>query len=378
MKEIPQPLAVMKIMHQYISDAYDELDKKEAGIIQFCLKDNDNFINCYFSANGQKMIFKEGIIDNFDVRLEASFNDWLALAGKKLNPFIGVLFRRLKFKGDISFFRKLIPKDLFKVDLTPYADGITDFEKNPSKNWVKPQKVLLIDSSPRGKKGYTSMYCDKIEQFIKEKNIEVNRVALSQYKIQNCLGCLHCWLKRDGKCIIKDDASELYQIYEQADLIIYAFPLYAYGVPGLLKNFIDRGVMRQYQYFEKGLSEIRHPRRDKKNQAFIVFSICGFPGFSQYDSVKSFFKLYSHSSHAPLVAEIYRPGGIFLVQNPFQYQKLRQFLEGLKETLHQVIDTGKVKPRTIRKMNVKLDENVFLKSTNKYWDNLSKNKDVNY
>ena len=78
------------------------------------------------------------------------------------------------------------------------------------------------------------------------------------------------------------------------------------------------------------------------------------------------------------MAEIYRPGGIFLVQNPFQYQKLIQFLEGLKETLHQVIDTGKVKPRTIRKMNVKLDEKVFLKSTNKYWDNLYKNKDVNY
>jgi len=57
-------------------------------------------------------------------------------------------------------------------------------------------------------------------------------------------------------------------------------------VPGLLKNFIDRGVMRQYPYFEKGMDQIRHPRRDKTNKAMIVFTICVLPSFHQFDVVK--------------------------------------------------------------------------------------------
>jgi multimeric flavodoxin WrbA/putative sterol carrier protein len=378
MKQIPHPLDVMKIMHQYIAGAYKDLDIKEKGIIQFCLKEKTGDLDFFLDADGNEMYFHDGISSKFNVKIECTLSDWLALAGKKLNPVIGVIFRRLKFTGETTYFKRLIPKELYKVDLSAYKDSITEFEKHPVKTWKKPRKVLLLDSSPRGSKGYTSTYCDQIEKFIKEKDVEVNRVVLSQYNIQHCLGCLQCWLKRDGECILKDDVGELYRMYEEADLIIYAFPLYAYGVPGLLKNFIDRGVMRQYQYFEKGISEIRHPRRVKKNQAFMVFSICGFPSFSQYDSVKPFFKLYSHSSHSPLVAEIYRPGGIFLLQNPFQYLKLQQFLNGLREAVHQAIDYGRVKRRTMRKINVKIDEKEFLKSTNKYWDNLSKKKDVNY
>ena len=378
MKTIPGPMDVMKIMHQYISDAYKELPTKEKGIIQFCLSEDNEIINCYFRANGEDLLFNEGISTTYNVRLESSFSDWLALAENRLNPVLGVLFRRLKFKGDVSYFKKIIPKELYKVDMTPYSDKVIEFEKRPTRNWVKPKKVLLIDSSPRGTKGYTKLYCDNIKTYFEEKDVEVRHLMLSQYKIEHCLGCLQCWIKKGGECILKDDIKELYKLYEECDLIIYAFPLYAYGVPGMLKDFIDRGVMRQYQYFEKGLNEIRHPRREKSNKAFVVFSICGFPSFSQFDAVKPFFKLYSHSSHAPLIAEIYRPGGIFLLQNPFNYVKLKRFLGALRNATHEIIDYGRIKSITKRKLNVSIDENSFLESTNKYWDNLYKNKNVNY
>jgi NADPH-dependent FMN reductase len=208
--------------------------------------------------------------------------------------------------------------------------------------------------------------------------VRVKHIHLADYDIRQCLGCLQCWLKHEGSCILKDDVSELYNLYDEADLVIYTFPLYAYGVPGLLKDFIDRGVMRQYPYFQKGLSEIRHPRRDKKNKAFVVFSICGFSSFSQYDAVRSFFRLYSHSSHAPLVAEIYRPGGIFLLQNPFQYLKLKRFLKALRNAMREIVISGKISWRTRLALNVRIDEGDFLKSTNKYWDNLHRAGDPKY
>jgi multimeric flavodoxin WrbA/putative sterol carrier protein len=378
MKELPRPMDVMKIMHQYIADAYRELPTREKGIIQFCLSEGGERINCYFTADGKELNLFEGSSEVYNVKIEAKLADWLALAEKRLNPLLGIILRKLKFTGDVSYFKKIIPKDLYHVNLKSYSDKVNQFEVNPDIEWKKPRKVLLVDSSPRGTKGYTNLYCDQIERFFKEKNVEVKHIILSQYTIQPCTGCLQCWIKKNGICILKDDIHELYQLYEESDLIVYAFPLYAYSVPGILKNFMDRGVMRQHPYFEKGIKEIRHPRRAKTNKSFMVFSICGFPGYHQFDSIKPFFKLYSHSSHSPLIAEIYRPGGIFLLQNPFNYLNLKKFLEALRTATHEIVDSGKIKSRTKRRLNIKLDETRFLKSTNKYWDNLYKSKNVNY
>lgn len=116
----------------------------------------------------------------------------------------------------------------------------------------------------------------------------------------------------------------------------------------------------------------------KTNKSIVVFSICGFPGFHQFDSVKELFKLYSHSSHAPLIAEIYRPGAIFLLQNPFNYIKLKKFLEALRTSMFEIIEKGKIGSMTKRKLNIKINQSAFLESTNKYWDNLYKKKNVNY
>lgn len=259
MKTVPNGMEIMKTMYLYIADAYIDLPVKEKGIIQFCLSDNNEELKCYLNADGNEIIFSEGSCNSYNVKLEAKLSDWVALAGKQLNPVLGTITRRLKFNGDVSYFKKLIPADLYKVNLAPFSDSVSQFEVSPRKRWKRPAKVLLIDSSPCGTKGYTKLYCDHIERFIKEMNIEIKHLVLSKYKIQPCLRCLQCWLKNEGECILKDDVKELYDFYEESDLIIYAFPVYAYTVPGILKNFIDRGVMRQYPYFEKGIREIRHP-----------------------------------------------------------------------------------------------------------------------
>jgi len=378
MKELPKPIEIMKTMHQYISDAYRDLPVREKGILQFCLHEKNEKITCYFEADGKELKFVEGLSDSYHVKIESTLNNWLALASKKLNPFIGVNTRKIRFTGDVSYFKKIIPSEIYKVHPEPFYDKITGFELHPGKTWKKPEKVLLIDSSPRGTKGYTNLYSNCMERFLLEKNVEVNHVLLSHYKILPCSGCLQCWLKKNGECILNDDVKKLYELYEESDLIIYAFPLYAYSVPGMLKNFMDRGVMRQYPYFEKGITEIRHPRRNKSDKALMVFSICGFPGFKQFDAVRQLFKLYSHSSHSPLIAEIYRPGGIFLLQNPFNYPKLNKFLENLRISMYQIVEKGRIENRTKKRLNIRINQYVFLESTNKYWDNLFKANNINY
>lgn len=39
---------------------------------------------------------------------------------------------------------------------------------------------------------------------------DVIYVDLSSKKIANCVGCFGCWTKTPGKCVIRDDATEIY------------------------------------------------------------------------------------------------------------------------------------------------------------------------
>ncbi len=80
-------------------------------------------------------------------------------------------------------------------------------------------KIITILGSPR-KKGNTakvlSMFEDKVE-----KNHEVERINITQYKVGGCLGCLKCQeSKGEPGCVQKDDALTIFEKMIQADAIV--------------------------------------------------------------------------------------------------------------------------------------------------------------
>ena len=69
-------------------------------------------------------------------------------------------------------------------------------------------------------------------------------IYLKDKDIKHCSGCFTCWTKTPGKCIHKDDMEELLHKISQADVIVYATPLYYYTVKvderGSCKKWIFR------------------------------------------------------------------------------------------------------------------------------------------
>ena len=50
-----------------------------------------------------------------------------------------------------------------------------------------------------------------IELNLEGKSNEKNKyINLLNKNISNCIGCFGCWTKTPGKCIIRDDATEIY------------------------------------------------------------------------------------------------------------------------------------------------------------------------
>jgi multimeric flavodoxin WrbA len=100
-------------------------------------------------------------------------------------------------------------------------------------------RILTILGSPR-KKGNTAKVLSLFEDEV-EKDHEVERINITQYKVGGCLGCYKCQEKRDEPgCVQEDDALTIFEKMIQADAIVYASPLYCWSFTSQIKPLIDR------------------------------------------------------------------------------------------------------------------------------------------
>lgn len=99
------------------------------------------------------------------------------------------------------------------------------------------KKVLIISTSPR-KGGNSETLADEFARGAKEAGNIVEKVSLYDKTIGFCKGCLAC-LKR-GHCVIPDDAVEIVSKMHEADVLVFATPVYYYSISGQLKTMLDR------------------------------------------------------------------------------------------------------------------------------------------
>jgi multimeric flavodoxin WrbA len=98
-------------------------------------------------------------------------------------------------------------------------------------------KVLGIMGSPR-RRSNTDILLDKALEGAKEAGAEVEKVLVSKLKISPCLEIYACL--KDGDCAIKDDMQALYKKLLEADHVIFASPIFFYGITSQAKAIIDR------------------------------------------------------------------------------------------------------------------------------------------
>ncbi|MBK1813755.1 flavodoxin family protein [Clostridium sp. YIM B02505] len=94
-----------------------------------------------------------------------------------------------------------------------------------------------------GKKSRTLRFINDVLEIVQNLNdtqIEVNMYTADQLNINNCKGCINCFLK--GKCVL-DNMDDMKRIKEEilsSDIVVFASPVYAHHVSGDMKVFIDR------------------------------------------------------------------------------------------------------------------------------------------
>ena len=99
------------------------------------------------------------------------------------------------------------------------------------------KKVLIISSSPR-QGGNSETLAASFARGAQEAGHLVETVYLREKQIGFCNGCFAC-LKL-GLCVINDDAVDIVARMHDADVLVFATPVYYYCVSGQLKTILDR------------------------------------------------------------------------------------------------------------------------------------------
>ena len=97
--------------------------------------------------------------------------------------------------------------------------------------------VLIINSSPR-KGGNSETMAASFAKGAEEAGHKVETVYLREKNYSFCKGCLACL--KVGYCVIGDDAVEIAARMHDADVLVFATPVYYYSVSGQLKTMLDR------------------------------------------------------------------------------------------------------------------------------------------
>ena len=89
-------------------------------------------------------------------------------------------------------------------------------------------KITVLNGSPR--KQNTTFMVDAFVKGAEEAGHTVEVIQVGKMKIGGCLGCEYCHGKGEGQCIQKDDMEKVYPAFADCDMIVFASPIYYFGM----------------------------------------------------------------------------------------------------------------------------------------------------
>ncbi len=99
------------------------------------------------------------------------------------------------------------------------------------------KKVLIISTSLRNNSNSETL-AHETERGARDAGHDVEFITLKDKNINFCKGCLAC--QKLGKCVIDDDANDIMLKMKEANVIVWATPVYYYEMSGQMKTLIDR------------------------------------------------------------------------------------------------------------------------------------------
>ena len=153
-------------------------------------------------------------------------------------------------------------------------------------------KILILNGSPKRDASDTMCMTHAFIEGMNEVGENaIHTVHVIEQNIQYCTGCFSC-MKNGGMCIYDDDMRGLLEEMLNADLLIFSFPLYCYGMPAPLKALIDRTLPLSSMQMKKVGERYEHiAQADFSNLKYLMICGCGFPNSKECECMKKLIAL---------------------------------------------------------------------------------------
>lgn len=98
-------------------------------------------------------------------------------------------------------------------------------------------KIVVLQGSPN-RRGSTWLLADAFRRGAEGAGHTVEVIEVAHADIRPCTGCVRCGY--EGICVQKDAVEDIRQKILGADMLVFATPLYYYGMSAQLKTLVDR------------------------------------------------------------------------------------------------------------------------------------------
>lgn len=215
-------------------------------------------------------------------------------------------------------------------------------------------KIVAINGSHRGEKGYTQFLINKLFAGAARAHAECETVVLKSHKINSCIACRACHKPEHYlKCVYdeKDDVALIFDKMRHADVLVFATPVYIFHMTGLMKVFLDRitstadsSVMTTS---DTGLF-FHHIDKQLISKPFLLLTTQDNIEDETSKNIEPYFRTFSSFLDAPLAGVIRRKSGV-LVGHGHDPQKEQQY--PVIQTIYQSIEQAGFELATNRKLS---------------------------
>ena len=218
-------------------------------------------------------------------------------------------------------------------------------------------------------KGNTALILNPFLEGMREAGARVELFYTRKLNIKPCTGEFDCWIKTPGECYQKDDMQMLLPKIREADIMVFATPVYMDGVTGPMKNLIDRTLPRVEPFFELRDGHCRHPLREgTKSQKVVLVSNCSLWEMDNFDPLLVYMKAFCRNVSNEFAGALLRPHGEGMSFMMEMGMSPDDIFEAAKEAGRQLVEDGEMSDETLSIISREMmPMEMYVQSINQYF-----------
>ncbi len=220
-------------------------------------------------------------------------------------------------------------------------------------------KVVTVNSSPRNAaQSKTSLLLKHLIKGMRSAEAEVIDFDIHDTHIDYCTACFACFNKRFNQekvCIHQDDMThKMLPKWREADLVVYASPVFFHSITAKLKTFFERTLPVYVSFDDEAEDGAYDPTHQAKHPSLAFLSVSGSPEESAFDDFRKYISCFDP------VAEIYRTGST-LMSMPFCESRVADVLAATEQAGVELVHSHRVSTETMARITQPLhDDSEFI------------------